>query len=82
VNLWHAVKLWKLKRQVEKLLGGSAMSGWKSKAAGIPLILSGLAMFADALINGKWENMNEAILMFSNGLGIIGIAHKIEKGGK
>lgn len=58
------------------------MQGWKTWAAGIALILSGLGSILGSF---DWDTfsfgdgLNAGILMIGNGLGLIGIGHKVEK---
>ena len=54
------------------------MSGWKTWAAGIGGILSGLGMIGSALGGGD-ASINDGVQLIIGGLAIIGIGHKIEK---
>ena len=58
------------------------MTGWKSKAAGIGTILTGLGMVIAAVVKEGGLDFaaiqNGAQTVFA-GLAILGIAHKIEK---
>lgn len=57
------------------------MRGWKTWAAGLGGIFSGLSMVAFALSAEPVEGMaiTDGITLIIGGLGIIGIGHKIEK---
>lgn len=59
------------------------MSGWKTKTAGIGMILSGAGTVITAVsfdpFTIKPEEFQAGIALMGTGLGIIGIGHKVEK---
>lgn len=59
------------------------MSGWKSKAAGIGAILGGLALVIKGVVADSldFQSIKEGIAAVIAGLGVLGVAHKIEKAG-
>lgn len=57
------------------------MSGWKTWAAGIGMILAGLGQVGMALGGGDGD-MNSGVQTILAGLAIIGIGHKVEKAAK
>ena len=58
------------------------MKGWKTWAAAIGTILTGLGMIAGGLSKEgglSFENVQAGILTVTGGLGLIGIGHKLDK---
>lgn len=59
------------------------MQGWKTWAGGLSLILAGLGQIIGSMDFETFtfgEGLNAGILMIGNGLAVIGIGHKVEKG--
>ena len=57
------------------------MTGWKTWAAGIGMVLTGLGMIASAITSGE-GTVTEGINVALMGLAALGIGHKVEKSGK
>ncbi len=57
------------------------MTGWKSKLASISSMLGGLALIIKDIADGSFEHFAEGWSMIVFGIGIWGVAHKIEKTG-
>ena len=59
------------------------MTGWKTWAAGIGSIASGVAMILNAVAQDgfSFDALKEGIGLITFGLGLIGIGHKVEKAG-
>ena len=59
------------------------MSGWKSWAAGLGSIASGVALILNAVAADgfSFDALQEGIALLVAGFGILGIAHKVEKAG-
>lgn len=55
------------------------MSGWKTWAGGIGIILTGLAVIANCVATGDYTHLTEGVLSVLAGLATLGIGHKIEK---
>lgn len=55
------------------------MKGWKTWAAALGMIFTGLAQIANAVINEGDASVNSGIELILAGLALIGIGHKIEK---
>ena len=56
------------------------MTGWKTWAAGIASILSGVVLILNAVIGEGGEGgIMEGVSLIIAGLAILGIGHKIEK---
>lgn len=57
------------------------MTGWKTWASGIGMILTGVAMLVKSLADGAltMDVITQAATMITGGLGVIGIGHKLEK---
>lgn len=60
------------------------VDGYKTYIGGYGLIFTALGMFTKMVVdnNNNFDNMGEAITIFCNGLGLIGIRHKLSKGKK
>lgn len=59
------------------------MQGWKTWAGGLSLILAGIGEILGSVDFETWtfsDRLNAGILMIGNGLALIGIGHKVEKG--
>lgn len=59
------------------------MSGWKSWAAGLGSIASGVAMILNAVATDgfSFDALKEGVGLIVFGLGVLGVAHKVEKAG-
>ena len=73
-----ALRKFGLPREAEEKI----MSGWKTWAAGIGMILGGAALIVKQIADGTFSfaSMGEGFTMIMGGLGLLGIGHKVEKG--
>ncbi len=58
------------------------MSGWKTKAGGIGMILTGAGSILTALSGAdgfSFDSIQGGIALITGGLAVLGIGHKIEK---
>ena len=55
------------------------MSGWKTWAAGIGMILSGIAGLLVGFSGDGEINLEANLALITGGLGLIGVGHKIDK---
>ena len=61
----------------------SVMSGWKTWAGGIGVILGGLAIIVKEIADGTFNfaNIMQGVTVIGGGLSVLGIGHKVEKAG-
>ena len=59
------------------------MGGWKTWAAGLLSITTGITAILKEVANGTFDfgHIQAGIMMISTGLAAIGLGHKIEKNG-
>ena len=63
----------------------NGMTGWKTKAAGVGTILTGLAMIITALTKEggfSFDNVQAGVQTVLGGLAVLGLGHKLDKAAK
>ena len=56
-----------------------AMSGWKTKLAGIAGLLTGAGAAIHGFTTGDWAQVYQGWLIAVAGLGALGVGHKLDK---
>ena len=55
------------------------LDGKKTYIAGFGLIATALGLVAKMVVDGNYDNLQEAVVMFLNGLGLIGLRARLDK---
>lgn len=67
------------KRLFQKLVEVVEMTGWKSKLAGIGLILTAVGCLVAAIVSGQFDDVGGCLTVLFQGLAVLGLAHKLDK---
>ena len=59
--------------------GSAMLDGKKTYIAGFGLIATALGLVAKMVVDGNYDNLQEAVVMFLNGLGLIGLRARLDK---
>ncbi len=70
-------------KALDNFLKEAGMTGWKTKLAGIGMIVTGLGIVISGLVGDSFDfaKVKEGAQLILAGLAVLGLGHKIDKAG-